>query len=687
MKSMLWKELRENWKWAVLGFLFLVAAEFYSLSAQRHAQDYEDPTLCGSGFLLISAFGCAAVGAGLAVLQILPDLRRDQWAALLHRPVSRSVLFLGKILAGLLLYSCATTLPFLLSTVFVATPGQFAAPLVPGMLRPGLSDIAFGPVLYFGAMLLCLHRGRWFGTRGAIGLAIVPMFFLHVTVGWPFLLPLLCSLILLAAAWGAMLGNGRVDTHPRAGWIAYVLAVLVGLETALLLSLLLIAAALQLLPSGRVEPLLSYTRFVITQDGRILIATQRLDGTAQVLTDTQGNVVTDARYTGNTGYQEFCELLPLSWQLGKGSSPADNYIAGQPRNASNFVQELTRNQGQEAWYRLMRQNYLIGYNKLSRRRVGIFDADGFKAAGAKPRPFPLPLNTAIFFAWEPQLIWSGSQLYAVRFPERNVVRINAPGEMIYGAARLGSFLQDQPVNMAVALAKEVRIFDAQGAPVCSIPYQHQPDIWSAISVATNSAADRFYLQSEPGFPWAKTPKTGHANEPLFLDEADRQGKVLHTYSIPNPRIVPASPSWVIQAYPFVSPIPAFAASILSHGGSFPYDASNMGLRDLSAGLHGIYLRARDVTMLAVAGAWAIFTWFWGRRRGLSAKGAGLWSAFVFCFGLPGLLTFRLTAHWPPRIPCLQCGRQRPIDTEQCPYCHQAWQSAPATGTEIFDLSR
>jgi hypothetical protein len=682
MKSMLWKELRENWKWAGLGFLFLLVAEFYSLSAQRHAQDYRDLTLCGSGFLLISAFGCSAVAAGLAVMQILPELRRDQWAALLHRPVSRSVLFWGKVLAGLLLYFCATTLPFLASTAYVATPGQFAAPLVPGLLRPGLSDIAFGPVLYFAALLLCLHRGRWFGTRGALGLAIVPMFLLHLTVGWPFLLPLVCSVVLLLAAWGAMLGNGRVETRPWAGWIAFVAMVLAGLETALLL----LALALDLLSSRPAEPPLTYTHFEITQDDRIFVAKQKLDGSGQVLTDMQGNVVTDARYTTNMGNQEFCEMLPLAWQLGEGNSPADSYVAGQPRYATNFVVNLSMNQGQEEWYRLVSQNFFIGYNKLSQRCSGIFDADGFKAAGAKPRPFPRPLQTAILFSWEPQLFWSGSQLFAVRFPERSTVGISVPGDVIYGAVRLGSFLQDQPVHIAVALRKEVRIFDGRGAPVCSIPYPHPPDVWSAISIAANPVADRFYLQSEPGFPWAKTPRNSSAQDVLFLDEADQQGKILHTYSIPTTRVPAASPSWVVRSYFLASPLPAFAASILSQGGPFPYVASDLGLRDLSNALRSIDLQPTEVTiLLAAAIAWGIFAWFWGRRSGLSARRAGLWSIFVLCFGLPGLLTFCLTVNRPRRVRCPRCGHKRPVDAEECPACHQPWPALPLTGTEILDF--
>ncbi len=686
MKSMLWKELRENWKWSVLGFLFLLLAEFYSLSAARRAEDYRDLTLCGSGFLLSSAFGCAAIGAGLAVIQILPELRRDQWAALLHRPVSRSVVFAGKVLGGLLLYFCATALPFLLSVAFVAAPGQFAAPLVPGMLRPGLSDIAFGPVIYFAALLLCLHRGRWFGSRGAICLAIVPMFFLHLTIGWPFLLPLLCILCLSLAAWGAMLGNGRVDTYLRMGWVAYLFVVLAGLETALLL----LTLGLDLLPSRQVTPPGSYTYFRITQDNQIFHATTKFDGTAftgQVLTDLQGKVVTDARYTGNNSSGEFCQTLFLAWELGQESSPSESYVAGQPRNALNFVEELTNYQGQEEWFQLVRQNYLVGFNKLSRRCIGLFDADGFKAAGANPRPFARPLHGGYSYSSDSRWFWSGSRVYGVDFSQRSTIRIDVPGEVIYGVTRMASYAEDQSAFVGVALTRVVRIYDAQGTPICSIPYPHSPDVWSSISIATNLAADRFYLQSEPGFLWTRTQKRIATNEPTFLDEVDRDGRILHTYSLPANNVALAPPSWTIRSYFLTSPFLAYAAAILSQGESFSPTTADTGLRPVSDALRSAHAHpAGEGLLLVIALAWGIVAWLWARRGDLSAKRAGLWSVFVFCFGLPGLLAFRLTEDWPRRVPCPYCGRKRPINTEQCPSCHQPWQSAPATGAEIFEHS-
>src|ERR1700722_2553314 len=166
MKTIIWKELRENLKWAVLACLCLALAEIYTLSDQRdNGRDiYNNLTLCSSAFLMVTSFGCSLIGAALAAIQILPELRKDQWAALLHRPVPRSTIFFGKVSAGLLLYFPAAALPLLASVAYAAAPGQFPGPLVPGMILPAASDLFLGMAFYFGALLLSLHRGPWYGS-------------------------------------------------------------------------------------------------------------------------------------------------------------------------------------------------------------------------------------------------------------------------------------------------------------------------------------------------------------------------------------------------------------------------------------------------------------------------------------------------------------------------------------------
>ena len=83
MKAMLWKELRENLKWAVLAMIGLGLAEFYGLTENNNFNYFDQSaTLCKSSFLMSTTFGCAAVGLILGLIQILPEQRRDQWDTL-----------------------------------------------------------------------------------------------------------------------------------------------------------------------------------------------------------------------------------------------------------------------------------------------------------------------------------------------------------------------------------------------------------------------------------------------------------------------------------------------------------------------------------------------------------------------------------------------------------------------------
>ena len=684
MKTMLWKELRENLKWAVLAFLCLILAEFYALSSgrQSYVENYREGTLCSSAFLLVTSFGCSVIGAALAAVQILPELRRDQWAALLHRPVSRSVIFFGKVFAGLILYFGATTLPFLACTAYVATPGQFASPLVPGMLVPGLSDVGLGLDFYFAGMLLCLHRGRWFGSRGAIALSLVAIFLLHLTIGWPFLLPLAAALVFLPAAWGAMVGNGALQTRNVAARAAFVVVVLAGAQTALLI----LAATLQFLPSKQATPGVNYTRFAITEDGQVFISSQRGDDSL-VLTDLNGKIVTDPRYVGNSARNNFCEMLPLSWDLGKREALRDLYLGAFPRNSWNYIQVLDDGRGKEVWYLLLGQNYFVGYDKLSRRVVGICDADGFKPAGATPKPFPFRLRDSIIVFRSPHLYWSGTRLYALNCPDRGMITMDAPNDTIYGALGLSfGFLQDKPGETGVALRNGVRLFDAQGHPLLDIPYPHDPGTWSYLELGSNETGDRIYLESSPTpYPWWKPSNPEAPTAPVFLDEIDLHGNILHTYSRPSPRPPVAPVTWANRFVTFTFPfLPAAIEAIHSH-----LDQTGRLLPAETEGTLSVphpSVQDRDLAVLfVVAVVLAAFAFFWARRTGFSPKQARRWAGFVFCFGLPGLLTFRLASDWPRRVPCSHCGALRSIAAAECPHCHRPWPSPPRTGSEIFDL--
>lgn len=677
MKAIIWKELRENGKWALLAFAGLLLAQLYALSSSgREGGSDNSLTLCSSLFLIVTSFGCAAAGAALGAIQILPELRRDQWAALLHRPVSRDVVFLGKAIAGLLLYFCATLIPFLISVGYVALPGQFAAPLVPGLLLPGLSDIGFGAVFYAAALLICLHRGRWLGNRGAMSLALIPLFVLHVSTGWPFLLPLIATAVLLLAARGAMLTNGSMREMPALGSAACVAVIFLGAYTAIIL----LVWGLQAFGPKPSYFTATYSNFQITRDGQVFFSTQKGDGSDRTLTDMEGKPVTDERYLGNSGHENFIQTLPFLWSLNLRTPGGiqEFYLRSRPRNLMNYVRTVGRgSESNEVWYLLVEQNIFAGYDKLSRRQVGIFDARGFQAPGVRPEPFPERMQTAFWNFNPPFLYWSGPQLFLFDFSERRMTPLfHAATEPIYGAIHLARDAESTGL-VAVALKSGIQFLDVHGKRLGFVPYLEGPALWGEISVGVTEKGDRIFLQYGSNY----TPRDKSHN--ISLQVCDPDGKILHTYSreLPVQNAISCA-GWPHQIVPHTLP-PALALIGSIHSKLMPpplptFDYSSYPRPFFSGDF------SRLPGLLSVSLALAGLAAFLAVRAGFPIRSAGRWAIFVACLGLPAFLTFFLAADWPRRLRCPDCQRNRPLDREECPHCRKAWPVPARSGSEILE---
>src|SRR5262249_16787721 len=134
MKALIWKELRENIKWVALPTL-VIGGIMAVLGP---------PFLMSYGTLFILALITAIFGAVLGFLQVFPEARGDKRSLLLHRPLSRSQIFLGKAVIGAGLYLLALGIPFAFVVVLVATPGHMAEPFSWPMTLPWLADVLTG---------------------------------------------------------------------------------------------------------------------------------------------------------------------------------------------------------------------------------------------------------------------------------------------------------------------------------------------------------------------------------------------------------------------------------------------------------------------------------------------------------------------------------------------------------------
>ena len=167
-------------------------------------------------------------GAVLGWLQIFNERRPDLWAFLLHRPMTRTEIFLGKTLAGLGLYAVVVGVPLLVFIGWARWPGHVAAPFELRMLRPLAACILTGVVFYFAGMLTGLRQARWYASRAlGLGMALIVCLLMQFRPVWweGFLVAFIGGAILMVAAWGGFQTHGYYRSQPAWGKAALTFAV------------------------------------------------------------------------------------------------------------------------------------------------------------------------------------------------------------------------------------------------------------------------------------------------------------------------------------------------------------------------------------------------------------------------------------------------------------------------------
>ena len=689
MKMMLWKEFRENLKWAVLALIGLGLAEFYGLTQTSSSYDDQGATLCKSGFLMVTTFGCAAVGLVLGLIQILPELRRDQWASLLHRPVSRAVIFNGKALAGILLYLFATVPPFLFCVWYAAAPGHFALPFVPGTILPGVASLCAGTAYYFAALFIGVRRGAWFGMRAfgflaaVTGMAFidVPLFRVAVAAS------VLTALALYLAGWGTILSNGALRDQPRLGRLASVAVVLAGAGCFLVLAIGILGMVSELFSSP--DNYYSGTSYGIDLDGRVLKFTSKKDGPATV-TDLAGNVIQDKRFTtSGSRYHYLLGFVQVSRFIGDPHDldrDDDDDSQSYRRNSTYVVSASGSYDDGESWYYLPQGRQFVGYFNKTKQRIGAIGRDGFRPGFEHVEPLADRPHVSANDSGIPAFVQFGSAVYHSDFDQRRLTPLfSRPGTELFGTEPLRSN-QDETLGLnwaALALPDKMLVVDKTGQIVATLPYHQNMDRWGAVAIAVNPGKDRFYLKYSPS-NWIDYREAWKL--PSYYEEMDAGGTLLHSYTVP-----PASPpqftlTWEQVAVTSLVPPALYFGDLL-------YDkiGALCGSKRLAAELDSALSSDRPLgwkqmapAISVVSLALAALALFWTRRMHFAWPRAWAWAGLVLAFNLAGLITLRLVADWPVRVRCPACQRKRPVEETHCPACSQPWPAPKRDGIEIFD---
>lgn len=373
MGAIIWKELRENLKWAVLWMSAVGAAMVYALSQANPYFD-QSPSICSAGFLTVTTFGSIAGGSLLGILQIVTELRRDRWAFLIHRPVGRTTIFVGKVVGGLTLYSLAMGIPLLGAAVWAATPGSVAAPFDSRMLLPGFADVLTGTAFYFAGMLTGIRQARWYGSRALGIVAAVLCAILVLNVAKEFrhavLAVLAFDVLLSCAAWGGFLSDGENGRQPRPVRAILGVCLFVGIAVLSAAGVAIIGA---FLPG---QDTWISTDYAFHRDGTVLRVTTDIHGVQEV-TDLGGKEIPeyrDARARADF-HRNTAQTTYIRW--------SDPKHGPSYRNCERWFSLLAY--GQDAhWYFIEDEGLFRGFSTRDRREVGTLGPDGLASVGAEP---------------------------------------------------------------------------------------------------------------------------------------------------------------------------------------------------------------------------------------------------------------------------------------------------------------
>ncbi len=679
MTTIVWKELRENVKWAVLAALLLAAGLLYALHHLDQGYGGFDPysntgyTLAKKDFLTATTFGFAAVGFIIGLLQILPELNPDRWAALLHRPARPGTIYLGKIVAGLILYALATVPPLAVCVYLVATPGHFPSPFVPGMVRPSLADLIAGLPYLPAALAIGLIRG------GPRILRVLPLFaainasfFVVSTRDFRLALEasLLTTLLLGLAGWGLIQHRTTLAARPwiaRFAFVAVVFYALCGLGEL----------GRKVIDTILPKPDRDWSSYEITDSG-VPYRLNYTDGILRSVLDVNGDPATDENAQPETIQRHTIGINWVSRFIGDAHGWKPRRWQPDYRESRSYFFSATFYQEPrtEQWFFLDEPRTLVCYHPHQKSAVAWLGPGGFRPIDAAPEPFP---EDHTFNSFDRDVLVLESP-EAVRFAlvaERKIVDLDLAGP-IFGT---GTSFTDRHNVLSVALADSLVVYTPDATRIATLPYTQDTDRWGQISVGINDDLDEFFVRYEPSV-WIDRPTRDSMSS--YVDVVDPTGTRLRGYVLPPLSRSPDPPA-PSQALADALRTPFFFFGTLAYQKIGAALGSNRLENELKNQLVRDWPKTRilAVTLTLVSLVSAALTFFWARRAQFDRRRVITWTAFAFAFNLAGLLTFRLAADWPRKVACPDCRRRRRLDHSTCPHCAANWPANPSTGTEIF----
>jgi hypothetical protein len=648
MKTLFQKELRENLKIAVPAWLLLIG--LVVLWARDGGNGLVDrDCLMGAGILL------ALLGAALGWFQIQNEKPRDLWAFLVHRPISRTEIFLAKMAAGLVLYTLAASLPLFGYILWVRMPGHVAAPFEWAMVMPFAAMFLLGIIWYFAAMLSSLRQARWYGSR-CLGLVVALV--IHVVVAsllglmwsWHFHVVFLIMVAIFAlAVWGGFQSDGAYAGQPFAGKLALNFLFTLGSTVVVFVGLVILHV---LIPRDQ-----SWSQYEVTNDGTIYRVTTR-GPLPPAITDLAGTPLKDPKTGSKMEYQEFEQMVRHGQHINVDIGPRSKLTGDLNGPREHFFSRWRELDG-VVWH-WDRHGQLVGYNTLTKRFVGTLAPDQPTTSRAAPDAGFLHPQLPDGRVLAPRTLATRRALYQVdvRNHATRVIFTAADDDEIGGA-------KDVSAQATVVVTREaIQMLAAEGKPVWKVPFEPGYVGSKQIDVFLLDPPGQYALWIHPPrllsarlggkirrqMLWISGEQVVKREELPRLDgptlAGDRFDKVL-SFSVP-------------PEFPFIKPL-----------------LFRLALEHVPVQWNLVRIGLAGSVLSAVAG------WLLGRRYSFTLRARVGWAVFHLLSGFPGFLAFLSVQEWLAREPCPSCKRPRVVDRELCEHCGAAFAPAEKEGTELF----
>jgi hypothetical protein len=678
MKALIWKELRENLKWAVLALLLVGGIK--ALLGPPSLMDYE--------WLQFVSFIAAVFGAVLGFLQLYGESRDDRRALLLHRPLSRSQIFLSKIIAGVGLYLVAMGIPLACAVAWAATPGHIAAPFRWPLALPWLADILTGVVYYFAGMLIAQREARWYGSRALVLAAGFLCSFLVWSM--PEFWHAVSAIVIMAAmvavaAWGSFLTGGEYTPQRRLAKT--------GLAVSFLAALLFLSVTLKLAIGASFDSD-TKDRYTLDRGGRLLFVHSERGKSPSVI-DLEGREPPELK--GKLlDHHAISEIeAPVS---GSAWPKFHSY-----RNPGRFsvAHQNDSNSGGERWFYVSDLGRLLGYDPQSKRLIGSIGPDGFVPPEEQPRErfkgdlyYPtLPFETGP----TPYLSFPGG-VYTVDYARRTIQKRFSPAEdqTVLWTIRW----KDEKHKLSLAFVgtdKSVHAVDETGKAIFSAPLAYDVEKYGNLRFGRLDNPERFVIWYEPSWQLrTEAVKT----MPSYLVEYDASGGEIARRTLPHRPLI--EPSSFQEALGLATPA-AEAAVLVEATENFSSKAGTNAGDEVNL----LAFHLEEITQYFIPGAgldraagdgadfafkaWillsalpcALVCFLITRRHAFSHTHSISWALAGFFFGWVGLLLMFALQEWPARTACPKCHRLRVVTRNTCEHCGAPHAAPAADGTEIF----